>query len=128
MKISEILTENTTTLAQLYHGNYPDHDELFWDYVRPNELNLPMNIQMLSAHKLQIILLSQYRIEHLDELFDMMNSDQKDIVEKYMNDANLSNSVIVMSDGRIIDGNHRALAAALKRVSIKFIDLTDLGA
>jgi hypothetical protein len=32
----------------------------------------------------------------------------------------------VLSNHRVIDGNHRALAAAIKGVSIKYVDLSDL--
>lgn len=130
---SEVLTiENKSnltdkiTLNQLYHGNFPDRDEMFWDYVRPNELDIPLEIKTLGKHKLQIMLLSQYRIEHLDELFDMMDDNQVNVVKKYIKDPTLPNKIIVISNDRIIDGNHRALAAAKKGTSINYIDLADL--
>jgi len=56
----------------------------------------------------------------------MMDEGQVEILEKYMNDPNLSNKIIVISGSRIIDGNHRALAAAMKGVPINYIDLADL--
>jgi len=36
-----------------------------------------------------------------------------------------ANEIIVIADGRIIDGNHRALAAVKSKQPIKFIDLDD---
>jgi len=117
---------NTITLKQLYNGNYPDRDELFWDEVRPGELETPLDVKVLPKHMLKIMLTSQYRVEHIDELFDMMDEEQKDHVESYTKDPNLSDKIIVISGDRIIDGNHRALAAAIKNVPIKYVDLVDL--
>lgn len=126
MKILELLTENKITLRDLYSGNFPDDDEIFWDYVSNGELDIPLEIKTIPKHELKIMLLSQYRVEHLDELLDMMNEYQVEILEKYMNDPNLSNKIIVISGGRIIDGNHRALAAAMKGVPLNYINLADL--
>jgi hypothetical protein len=119
-------TGNSTTLAQLYSGNYPNRDETFWDYVSPSEFNIPLNIQTLQRHKVMITLLSQYRAEHIGEITDMLDDDRKELVQSYADDPNLSSKVIVMSGHRIIDGNHRALAAAIKGVPINYVDVADL--
>ena len=117
---------NNTTLAQLYNGDYPDRDEAFWDYVSPSEFNTPLGIQTLPRHKVLMTLLGQYRVEHIDEITDMLDDEQQEIVQSYTNDPALSNKVIVLAGHRIIDGNHRALAAAIKGVPINYIDLADL--
>lgn len=126
MRFIEFLSENKITLHDLYKGNFPDRDEMFWDYVRNNELKTPLEIRTLPKYKLQILLQSQYRVEHLDELIDMMDEDQKEILQQYVADPNLINKIIIISDNKIIDGNHRALAAAIKGVPIKYVDLSDL--
>ena len=126
MRSIEFLRENKITLQDLYKGDFPDRDETFWDYVRPDEFNTPLEIKTIPKHKLQILLQSQYRVEHLDELLDLMDEDQIEVLEKYKNDPNLSNKIIVISGDRIIDGNHRALSAAMKGVPIRYIDLSDL--
>lgn len=117
---------SSTTLAQLYNGNYPDRDETFWDYVSPSEFNTPLDIQTLAKHKVMIMLLSQYRAEHIDDIMDMLDDDRKELVQAYVDDPALSSKVIVLADDRIIDGNHRALAAAIKGVPINYVDLDDL--
>jgi hypothetical protein len=116
----------STTLAQLYNGNYPDRDETFWDYVSSSEFDTPLEIQTLPKHKVMFMLLGQYRAEHIDDVTDMLDDDRMELVQSYMNDPTLSSKVIVLSGDRIIDGNHRALAAALKGVPINYVDLTDL--
>jgi hypothetical protein len=113
-----------TTLKQLYQG-WPDRDEMIWDFVSKNDFDTPFTIETINPNKLSLYLLSQYRVEHLDELFDMMDNDQKKIVKRYTKDPNLSNSIIVMSDGIIIDGNHRAIAAVLSKRPIKYIDVAE---
>jgi hypothetical protein len=128
MKITEILKENTISLEQLYRGHFPDRDEDFWNYVRPSELTLPLVVNDMPKHRLLLTLLSQYRVEHIDEITDMLDDEQQEIVNRYMNDPSLQNQVIVLCDGKIIDGNHRALAAALKGMGIKFVDIIDLEA
>ena len=128
MRATEFIIESSqqTTLAELYNGNYPDRDEAFWDYASPSEFNTPLTIQTLPRHKVLIMLLGQYRAEHIDEITDMLDDDQQEIVQAYTNDPALSNKVIVLADHRIIDGNHRALAAAIKGVPINYVDLADL--
>jgi hypothetical protein len=117
---------NSTTLAQLYGGDYPDRDETFWDYASPNEFATPLAIQTLARHKVMIMLLGQYRAEHIDEITDMLDDEQQEIVQAYTTDPALSSKVIVLAGDRIVDGNHRALAAAIKGVPINYIDLADL--
>ena len=85
-----------------------------------------MEISVLPAYKLRIILTSQYRVEDLEELLDMLDSDRRSLINRYQNDPGLSNNIIVVADGKIIDGNHRALAAALNKTSIKYVDLDEL--
>ena len=119
------MTEDTTTLSDIYDNNYPDHDELIWNFIGASDLDTPFTIQTIKPHMLNIYLTSQYHIEHIEELFDMMDEDQRETVEHYENDPNLSNQIIVMSDGKIIDGNHRALAAVLSNRPIKYIDVSE---
>jgi hypothetical protein len=57
---------------------------------------------------------------------DMLDDDRKELVQSYVDDPALSSKVIVLSGNRIIDGNHRALAAAIKGVPINYVDLADL--
>ena len=128
MRISELFegVGNTISLSQLYQGDYPGRDELFWDYVNQSEIDTPLTVQRVQPYKLRIMLLSQYRAEHIDEILDMIDDDRAELIAKYQNDPSLSDKVIVLCDGRIIDGNHRALAAALSNKPINYIDLADL--
>jgi len=126
MRAKEFITENKTTLNKLYNGNFPDRDESFWDEVRPSEFDNPLEVKVMPKYKLAIMLQSQYRVEHLDEIVDMMDEDQQEILQRYMNDPALSEKIILLSGDRIIDGNHRALAAAMKGVPIHYVDLADL--
>jgi hypothetical protein len=119
------LIEDTTSLNQIYQNDFPDRDEAFWDYVTNSELNNQHEIQTMQPYKLEILLKGQYRIEHIDELYDIMEPEQQEIVDDYMN-SNLANQIIVIADNRIIDGNHRALAAVKSKQPIKFIDLDDI--
>ena len=117
------LDENDISLSQLYSDDYPDHDEIFWNYVSNSDLNTKFEVEKLSPMKLDILLMSQYRVEHIDEIVDMLKDEQIEIINDYRSSSNLSDSIIVVANNRIIDGNHRALAAALNNVSIKCIDL-----
>ena len=117
------LDETDISLSQLYSNDYPDHDEIFWNYVSNSDLNTKFEVEKLSPMKLDILLMSQYRVEHIDEIVDMLKDEQIEIINDYRSSPNLSDSIIVVANNRIIDGNHRALAAALNNVSIKCIDL-----
>ena len=120
------LDEGTTSLNKLYAGNFPDRDESFWDEVRSDEFDEPLEVKTMPKYKLAIMLQGQYRVEHLDELVDMMDEEQQEVLQRYMTDPNLSSKIILISGHRIIDGNHRALAAAMKGVPINYVDLADL--
>lgn len=126
MRSREFISESQITLQDLYQDNFPDRRDLFWDYVGTADLNTPLEIRRISPFRLSLLLRDQYRVEDLDELWDMMTDEQKEIVNKYMMDSNLGNTTIVLSGDRIIDGNHRALAAALRKLSVNSIDLSDL--
>ena len=114
------------TLSQLYSDGLPDRDELFWEYVGSMDLDTPLEVRTMPKQTVMILLLSQYRVEHIDELTSRLNGERRRILQGYMKNPNLSNEVIVICDGRILDGNHRALAAALKGVSIQYVNLSDL--
>lgn len=113
----------TTSLDKIYHGMRPDHDEMIWNYVGDSDFDTEFPIETINPTKLGLYLRSQYRIEDLEELFDMMEEDQEILVNHYMKEPNLSNEIIVMYDGKVIDGNHRALAAALTNKPIRYIDI-----
>jgi len=123
---TEETSTNSTTLNKLYNGQYPDRDEMFWDYVQNSELDTELPIQTLSPVKLDILLRSQYRVEDIEEIFDMLDDDRLEIINDYRKNPNLSQSVIVVGDNRIVDGNHRAFASALNKSPIKYVDLSDL--
>jgi hypothetical protein len=127
MKIADILLESTTTLNILYSGNWPERNEQFWDYVRPHELDEQLTVHTMPSYKLKLMLLSQYRVEHLDELVDMLDDERTNYLNKLRSDPHLSNKIIVVCNDRVIDGNHRALAAALNNMSISYVNLEELG-
>lgn len=118
---------NTISLNDLYKGDFPDDDELFWNFVSKSDLDMQFHIQKMSPQQIKFTLLSHYQVETIDELLDMLNDDEdrKELISKYSSDPNLENEIIVVHDGVIIDGNHRALAAAMSKKSIHFIDLSE---
>jgi hypothetical protein len=112
----------TITLNQLYGDNKPDRYDAIWDYGTMI-WDTPYEIQTINPRMLDMQLCAQYGVEHIEELFDRMGPDQHEIVDNYINDPNLSNKIIVLDDGHIVDGNHSALAAALTKRPIKFVDI-----
>ena len=125
-QVWEQINESKTTLNNMYGGHFPDRDETFWDYVTPRELGQALTVETMQKHKVLIMLLSQYRAEHIDDITDMLDDDQQEIVQSYVNDPTLSSKTIVVANNKIIDGNHRALAAAIKGVPINYVDLAEL--
>jgi hypothetical protein len=114
--------EETTTLTQLYKDGKPDRDETIWDYGTMI-WDDPYEIEIISPRTLDIYLCDQYNVEFLADLFEKMKPEQHEIVDHYMNDPDLSNKIIVLDNGYIVDGNHRAIAAALTKRPIKYIDI-----
>jgi hypothetical protein len=125
MNSNDLLREYTT-LKDIYKGDYPDRQDVFWDFVTPSDLNRSLKIYSIRPIELRITLTSQYRVESLYDLLDMVKDERLDIVKRYRKHPNLSDFIIVMANNRVIDGNHRALAAALNNVSIRYVSLNDL--
>ncbi len=123
-RITAMTNEETTTLNQLYKNGKPDHNETIWDYgtmIWDNEYE----IETINPRKLEMFLCDQYDVEFIEDLFERMSEEQHEIVDNYIKDPNLSNQIIVMDNGFIVDGNHRAIAAALTKRPIKYIDISD---
>jgi predicted nucleotidyltransferase len=115
----------TITLADIYDGAYPDDDEVIWNYVGDSDFDIPFTVQTIQPMILDQILTMQYGVEHIEDLYDIMQPEQIEIIDHYKNDPNLSHQVIVMNQDRIIDGNHRAAAAVLANKPIKYIDISE---
>lgn len=114
--------EETTTLTQLYGDNKPERNETIWDYGTMI-WDDPFEIDIISPRALDMYLCNQYNVEFIEDLFERMSEEQHEIVDNYINDPNLSNKIIVLDNGHIVDGNHRAIAAALTKRPIKYIDI-----
>lgn len=112
----------TTTLTQIYQHEKPDDNEQIWDYGT-TIWDQPLEIKKITARELDFNLCHQYDVEGIEDLFDKMEPEQHDIVDNYINDPNLSNYIIVLDNGHIVDGNHRAIAAALTGKSLRYVDI-----
>lgn len=118
-------TNKTITLADIYDGAYPDDDEVIWNYVGDSDFDIPFTVQTIQPIVLDQILTMQYGVDHIEDLYDIMQPEQIEIIDDYKNDSNLSHQVIVLNQDRIIDGNHRAVAAVLANKPIKYIDVSE---
>ena len=121
-KALDKMFEETTTLNQLYGDDKPDRHDTIWDYGTMI-WDTPYEIGIVNARTLDMYLCDQYNVESIEDLFERMSEEQHEIVDQYINDPNLSNSIIVLDNGYIVDGNHRAIAAALVKKPIKYIDI-----
>jgi hypothetical protein len=119
------LTEETTTLNQIYRYGLPDDDELIWQYIGTNDLTSKLEIKRMIPGVLKQMLEIQYGVEDIEDLLDRLEPEQVETLNNYKN-TDLSNEIIVVYDGKIVDGNHRALAASLMNTPIKYVDLSDL--
>lgn len=126
MKIREITSGNSTTLQQLYDGNYPDRDEQFWEWVGVGDFNTPLAVRRMSLSLLRSMIENQYRVDHYEELLDRLDDDRRELLQRYADNSNIGSSTIVTCNGRIIDGNHRALAAVISGSGINYVDLAEL--
>lgn len=119
---NEDTSDQTITLNQIYKNNKPDNDERIWDYGT-GIWDTPFEVGTIGPRKLDLFLCEQYGVEFIEDLFGRLSEEQHEIVDEYINDPNLSNRIIVLDNGYIVDGNHRAIAAALTKRPIKYIDI-----
>lgn len=127
MRAREFITEKVQeiSLNDVYDGNMPDRDELIWNFVGLSDFDIPFTVRTIRPYELDEILCDNYGVDDVEQLFKKMQPNQEAIVRDYENDPNLSQQIIVMSGNRIIDGNHRALAAVLSNRPIKYIDVAE---
>jgi len=128
MRAKEFTKPGTITLDQIYDGQMrqmPDSDEHIWNYVSPNDFNIPFTINTIQPMVLRNILEIQYGVDDIEDLFHKMHPEQEEIIQHYTNDSDLSKQIIILHKDRIIDGNHRALAAALAKKPIRYIDVSE---
>jgi hypothetical protein len=117
---------NTITLTDLYAGSYPDDDEMIWNHVGQMDFDIPFTIRTMRPDKLTYILRNMYNATSTERsIYKRLPAEQKSLVDSYMNDPALSEQIIVLAGDRIIDGNHRALAAALTNQFIRYIDVDE---
>lgn len=119
------LTEETTSLRKIYKYGLPDEDELIWQYIGTGDLKTNLEVKRMIPQALKQMLEMQYHVEDVEDILDRLEPEQVETLDNYKQ-SNLSNEIIVVYDGKIIDGNHRALAAALTNKPIKYVDLSDL--
>jgi GNAT superfamily N-acetyltransferase len=125
MRAKEFTKPNTITLDQIYDGQMPDSDEHIWNYISPNDFNIPFTINTIQPMTLRNILEIQYGVDDIEDLFHKMQPEQEEIIQHYTNDSDLSNQIIILHKDRIIDGNHRALAAVLAKKPIRYVDVSE---
>lgn len=119
------LTEETTTLQKIYRYGLPDENELLWQYIGTGDLKTNLDVKRMIPQVLKQMLEMQYKVEDVEDILDRLEPEQIETLDNYKQ-SNLSNEIIVVYDGKVIDGNHRALAAALTNKPIKYVDLEDL--
>lgn len=114
-----------TTLNDLYHDNYPDQDELIWNFIGTNDFDVPFTIRKINPLDLEELITDNYSVNDVQDLFKKMQPEQETIISDYQNDPSLSQQIIVLSGRRILDGHHRALAAVLANKPINYIDVSE---
>lgn len=124
-RIGTLTTEEKTTLNKIYTHGLPDEDELIWQWIGYGDLETPVEVKRMIPQVLKQVLEMQYGVEDVEDIIDMLEPEQLEILDNYKS-SDLSNQIIVTHNGKIVDGNHRALAAAMLNKSIKYIDLSDL--
>lgn len=117
--------EETITLRDLYNDGMPDRDENIWNYISPSDLDHPFEINVVRPQIIEFMLLQRYGVDDIEDLFNKMTEEQKELIDEYKNSPDLSKNIIVLSQDFIVDGNHRAVAAVLANKPLRYIDLTE---
>ena len=104
---------NYITLSDLYRNDYPDDNELIWEYVSRYEFDK-------TKFKIIEINVNEYFKPYEKEMSNI-NSNQKKIIKQYIkNIDNILNTIIVVNsyEKRVVDGYHRLAAFALSNINI----------
>ena len=125
MRAKEFTKPGTITLDQIYDGHTPDRDEHIWNYVSHNDFNIPFTIHTIQPMVLRNILEIQYGVDDIEDLFHKIQPEQEEIIKQYTTHPNLHQEIIILNKDRVIDGNHRALAAVLAKKPIRYIDVSE---
>lgn len=109
------------TLKELYDNEYPDDNELIWEFVSKFEFDK-------TKFKVIEINVNEYFKKYVDEM-ENISSEQKNIIKYYAKNINsILDTVIVVNsvDKLIIDGYHRLAAYYFSGIEkIKALDLSE---
>ncbi len=112
-------SHQTATIEDIM--GYPDSDEMIWNFIGDADLEVPFEVRVIHSS----VLGNMLEIQYGDIDFDNLDEERREIVDGYKADPELSNYVIILADGVIVDGNHKALAAVENGVNIRYIDIAE---
>lgn len=102
-----------------------DEDELIWQFIGRIDLRKPLSVHSIDPKSIRRL----KGLEHYRHASSSQRVTVKDYV-RLLKAGKLSQNemTIVVYDGHIIDGHHRAKAAVLAGVPLFYVDLSDLDA
>ncbi len=113
------------TLDQLYDGDWPDEHEQIWQYVGQNAF-LDRVFTVRTANPIELANFRHGTYSLLETYKKFAESEQKELVAYYRKHFPKDTIIVVDGEGRVVDGQHRVIAAALnKRKKIQVIDISE---
>jgi len=122
-------SSETTTLYDIYGYEYVGEiprNEILSDYVASDEeLGAPLDVKVLQLEDLKKLRTMRGDMTVMQAFTDFAEPEQMEIVDDYKT-SDLSREYIVLSGDRVVDGNHRVVAAVLSRQLLKAVDIDQL--
>lgn len=122
----QLNSAETITLNQLYDGDTPDSNELLWNFIGFEDFDSPLTIHTLNYSDIFKMFQDKHGIKKVSDLNALLSRSQKALVKKLQSKRDLAEDIIIICNGVVVDGNHRALATLLNQSTIRYVNLEEL--
>jgi len=116
----QYIVENQITLGDILNNILPEENEVLYNFINKNDFSKLLTIKKVDPKKL----LTYKGDMTIQKSFEFADKESKDLVKYYR--KNLNETPIILYGNKVIDGNHRAMAAILNKTFILAVDLNEI--
>lgn len=127
-RLLEQVTSQTVTLNQVYDGDWPEENELIWDFVGPVDMDTPFPVITINP----VEIFKNFKPDGVTPMWEVYKDSatraQKKLVTSFRKQAQkiAKSDYIVVSGDELVDGFHRVAAMALEGITAAMaVDLVD---
>jgi hypothetical protein len=109
----------TIKLSTILDGDLPEENEVLYNFITPEDMDKSFHIKTINPN----LLLTYKGDMTIKNSFKFADNDSKKLIQYYIKKQD--SKPIILDGIKVIDGNHRVMAAILSKRLISAIDLKE---